>query len=152
MQATESFIKGKQEMNASEIIAANPHIIVFDGVCNVCAGWVKFVHQRDPAGKFRFVSIQSDSGRALMQWAGLPADNIDTMLYVENGVAWARSTAFLKITQHFPDAWPLLSGGLVIPAFARDFFYSQFARNRYRLFGKSESCLIPDARLAARFL
>lgn len=54
-------------MNAKEIVAGNPHIIVFDGVCNVCAGWVKFVHQRDPAGKFRFVSIQSDSGRALMQ-------------------------------------------------------------------------------------
>jgi predicted DCC family thiol-disulfide oxidoreductase YuxK len=139
-------------MNASEIVAAHPHIIVFDGVCNVCAGWVKFVHQRDPAGKFRFVSIQSDIGRALMQWAGLSPDNIDTMLYVENGEAYTRSTAFLKITGHFPDAWPLLSGALVVPAFARDVLYKHFARNRYRLFGKSESCLIPDARLATRFL
>lgn len=74
------------------------------------------------------------------------------MLYVENGAAYTRSTAFLKITRHFPDAWPLLSSSLVVPTFVRDFFYSQFARNRYRLFGKSESCLMPDADLAARFL
>ncbi|MGH8493232.1 MAG: thiol-disulfide oxidoreductase DCC family protein [Moraxellaceae bacterium] len=139
-------------MNAQEIIASHSHIIVFDGVCNVCAGWVKFVHKRDAQGRFHFASIQSDSGRALMQWAGLDANNVDTMLYVENGVAYTRSTAFLKIIRHFPDAWPLLSQGLLVPVFARDFFYNRFAQNRYRLFGQSESCLIPDAGLATRFL
>lgn len=139
-------------MDIKEIVAANPHIIVFDGVCSVCAGWVKFVYQRDPTGKFRFVSIQSETGRALLQWAGLSPYNIDTMLYVENGKAYTRSTAFLRITRQFPDAWPLLSGGLVVPLFARDFFYTQFARNRYRLFGERDSCLVPDGDLAQRFL
>lgn len=140
-------------MNAREIVERHKHIIVFDGVCNVCAGWVKFVHARDPEGRFHFASIQSDSGHTLMQWAGLDAGNVDTMLYVENAVAYTRSTAFLKIVRHFPDAWPLLSqGGLFIPAFARNFFYNRFAQNRYRLFGQSEHCLIPDAALAARFL
>lgn len=139
-------------MNIQELVEQYPHIIVFDGVCNVCAGWVKFVHTRDPAGKFHFASIQSDTGRALMQWAGESPDNIDTMLYVENGIAYTRSTAFLKIVQHFPDAWPLLAQGLVIPRVARDFLYSRFAKNRYRLFGQSNQCLIPDAKLATRFL
>ncbi len=140
-------------MNAQDMVDQHCHIIVFDGVCNVCAGWVKFVHRRDPQGRFHFASIQSDSGRALMQWAGLDADNVDTMLYVENGVAYTRSTAFLKIVRHFPDAWPLLSqAGLVTPAFLRDFLYNRIAQNRYRLFGQRASCLIPDASLTPRFL
>lgn len=139
-------------MNIQELVEQHSHIIVFDGVCNVCAGWVKFVHKRDPAGKFHFASIQSEAGRALMQWAGESPDNVETMLYVENGIAYTRSTAFLKIVSHFPDAWPLLSQGLVVPAAARDFLYSRFAKNRYRLFGQSEHCLIPDASLATRFL
>lgn len=140
-------------MNAQELINRHSHVIVFDGVCNVCAGWIKFVYKRDTEGRFHFTSIQSESGRALMQWAGLDVDNVDTMLYVENGIAYTRSTAFLKIVRHFPDAWPLLSqGGLLTPAFVRDFLYNRFAQNRYRLFGQSEHCLIPDAKLAARFL
>lgn len=140
-------------MNAQEIVDRHTRIIVFDGVCNVCAGWVKFVHQRDPQGHFHFASIQSDSGRTLMQWAGLDADNVDTLLYVENGEAFTRSTAFLKVVRHFPDGWPLLSqSGLMTPAFVRDFFYNRIASNRYRLFGQRESCLIPDAGLATRFL
>lgn len=140
-------------MSAQEIVDSHAHIIVFDGVCNVCAAWVKFVHQRDPSGRFHFASIQSENGRALMQWAGLDAENVDTMLYVENGVSYTRSTAFLKIVRHFPSGWHLLSqGGLFAPTFARDFLYSRFAQNRYRLFGQSGHCLIPDAKLATRFL
>lgn len=139
-------------MDVPRTLADNPHIIVFDGVCNLCAGWVKFVCQRDHAGRFRFVSMQSETGRALLQWAGVSPDNVDTMLYVEQGQAYTRSTAFLKIIRHFPAGWPLLAWGIYVPAPLRDFLYNRIANNRYRLFGRRDHCLVPDAAWATRFL
>lgn len=139
-------------MTAEDMVRNNQDIILFDGVCKLCSGWVSFVYRRDPEARFRFVAVQSVQGRALLQWAGLSPDVIDTMVYIENGHPHLRSTAFLKAIRHFPSAWPLLSTGLVVPVVLRDFLYDRIALNRYRLFGRRESCLLPDADLALRFL
>lgn len=137
---------------ATDFITAHPHIILFDGVCNLCAAWVSFVVARDPQQKFKFASVQSPEGQALLTWCGLPTDQFDTMVYIENGQPYYKSTAFLHIIKHFGALWPVLSLGRITPHWPRDWLYDRIASNRYRLFGKREVCLIPTPELMARFL
>ncbi len=87
-----------------------------------------------------------------MQWCGLPTDTFDTMVYVEDGQAYFRSTAFLKIVAHLPFPYPLLGLGWVIPQMLRDWLYDRIALNRYRLFGRRSTCMMPDKTLAKRFI
>jgi predicted DCC family thiol-disulfide oxidoreductase YuxK len=141
------------ETNIPEAVAQNPHIIVFDGVCNLCSGWVSFVYNRDIAGRFKFVSVQSELGKELLIWCGLPTNYFSTMVYIENGQAYFKSSAFLYIVKWLKFPWPpMWLIGRRMPKFMRDWLYSRVALNRYRLFGKRSSCLVPTGQLAARFL
>ncbi len=127
-------------------------IVLFDGVCNLCNGAVQFIINRDAKNRFSFASLQSEAGQARLRQFGLATDAFDTFVLVEGGKAYTRSTAALRIARRLPGAWPLLYGLVVIPKPLRDWVYGLVARNRYRLFGRQDSCMMPTPELRARFL
>jgi len=131
---------------------AEDRVLLFDGVCNLCNGWVRFVIARDPAARLKLASVQSPAGQAILEWCGLPTDHFDTMVFVEHGKAWLKSTAFLHAVRYLSRPWPWRSWGLVVPRPIRDWVYDRIARNRYRMFGRQESCMMPTPESAARFL
>ena len=128
-----------------------PSVLLFDGVCNVCNGAVNFVLDRDPAGLFRFASLQSEIGQRLCREHGIATD-VGTIVLVEDGVAYTESTAILRVARKLGKGWPLLSVFFVVPKAIRDAAYRYFARNRYRWFGKREVCRVPTPEIRARFL
>lgn len=128
------------------------HIILFDGVCHLCSNWVQFVAARDPEARFKFAQVQSEAGKMILQWCNLPTDTFDTMVYVEDCQAYFRSAAFLKIIADLPMPYPLLGVGWILPRVIRDWLYDRIALNRYRLFGRSDTCMIPDKELEKRFI
>ncbi|HEX8196897.1 MAG TPA: thiol-disulfide oxidoreductase DCC family protein [Pyrinomonadaceae bacterium] len=127
-------------------------IVLFDGVCNFCNGTVNFIIRRDGKDNFRFAALQSEIGQKLLRQYDLNAPRIDSVVLIENGRAFTHSTAALKIAQHLGGAWQIFSVFQFVPRPARDFFYRLFARNRYRLFGKKEVCMMPTPEIKARFL
>ena len=130
-----------------------PHpVVLFDGVCNLCNGSVQFILKRDPRGRFRFASLQSEAGRSLMAEHGLDPDVLSSVVLVEDGRAWQESSAALRIARHLPGGWKLLRVFTVIPRPLRDAVYRWIARNRYRWFGKTETCWLPTPELRERFL
>jgi len=130
----------------------NHPIVLFDGVCNLCSGSVQFILKRDPEGRFRFASLQSEAGRSLMTEHELDPDALSSVVVIEDGGAYQESSAALRIARHLPGAWKLLRVFVVIPRPIRDAVYRLIARNRYRWFGKTEACWLPTTELRARFL
>ncbi len=127
-------------------------LILFDGVCNLCTHSVQFVIQRDAKQQFRFASIQSDLGQKVLQQYGLSTTKINTVVLLNNNQIYTHSTAALHIAQHLGGLWQLASLALWIPAPLRDIVYTFVAQNRYRWFGKQESCWLPTPELKNRFL
>ncbi len=127
-------------------------VVLFDGVCNVCDGTVDFLIRRDPAAHLRFAALQSDVGQRLMRQHGLDDPSIDSIVLVEGGEAYVRSTAMLRIVRHLRFPWRALSVLAVIPRILRDPLYAAFARRRYRWFGKRDACRMPTAADRERFL
>jgi len=127
-------------------------IILFDGICNLCNGFVQFVIQHDPAGQFKFTSLQSDKGQELLKNLPETYRQIDSVVFLENGHFYQKSAAALRIIRRLSGAWPLLYGFIILPAFLRDWLYTFVARNRYRWFGQQESCMLPTPELKTRFL
>jgi predicted DCC family thiol-disulfide oxidoreductase YuxK len=99
-----------------------------------------------------FCPVQSGTGKDLLQHFGLPTDHHDSVVFVENGQAFLKSDAVIHMWKHLRFPWPILTVARVVPTFIRDAIYLVIARNRYRWFGKRETCMIPDDKLAARFL
>jgi predicted DCC family thiol-disulfide oxidoreductase YuxK len=130
----------------------SPPLILFDGVCNLCAWAVRFIIERDPAGVFRFASLQSELGQRLLAEHGIDPSRTDSFVLVENGVAFTESTAALRVARRLRYAWPLCYAGIVLPRVLRDPVYRFIARHRYRWFGKQETCMIPTPELRARFV
>jgi len=128
-------------------------IILFDGVCNLCNGSVIFVLKREKESTFKFASIQSEAGKELLEWCGLPSNYNQAVILIDNGKIYLGSTAALKIGQELIFPWSILSyAGLVVPKFIRDWIYNQIAQNRYQWFGKRNMCMVPTENLKARFL
>jgi len=130
----------------------NEHVILFDGVCHLCQGAVKFIIKRDPAGRFRFASLQSEAGSRLLQASGAHVESLDSVVLIENGSYYIRSAAALRIARGLRYPWPLLYALIVVPKGLRDAVYQFIARHRYRWFGKDETCLVPTRELRERFL
>jgi predicted DCC family thiol-disulfide oxidoreductase YuxK len=127
-------------------------IVLFDGVCNLCNGSVQFILKRDSQARFRFASLQSEAGRSLMREHGLDPEALSSVVVVEGGRAWQESSAALRIVLHLPGGWKLLRVFAVVPRPLRDAVYRLIARNRYRWFGKTETCWLPTPELKGRFL
>ena len=130
----------------------SPHaLVLFDGVCNFCCASVQFIIARDPAGYFQFASQQSDVGKAKLAAVHLP-DAMETFVVIEDGVAYTRSSAGLKVARRLTWPWPLTGLFWLVPAFLRDAVYRLIARNRYRWFGRKDACWLPTPEIRARFL
>jgi predicted DCC family thiol-disulfide oxidoreductase YuxK len=126
-------------------------IILFDGVCNYCNTMVNFVIKRDKKDRLRFAPLQSGKGQELRKKYNI-ADSIDSFIYIENDTASIYSTGALKVCRYLSGAWPLLYGLIIVPLFLRDGIYKWIARNRYKWFGKKETCMIPTPEVRSKFL
>lgn len=131
---------------------AGQAIVLFDGVCNFCNGTVNFIIRHDSRNRFRFAALQSETGRKLLRQYDLSSPGIDSVVLIENGEAFTHSTAALRIAGRLDGMWRIFSIFQFVPRSIRDFFYRLFARNRYRLFGKKEVCMMPTPEIKARFL
>ncbi len=112
------------------------HIILFDGVCNLCNHSIAFVLKRVKKKLFQYISLQSDEGQALLKEYELPLDNFHSLVYIKNGKALQKSTAVLNIVRKLSGLLPLLYIFILVPKPLRDWAYGLVAKNRYRLFGK----------------
>ena len=133
-----------------------PPTILFDGVCNLCNGFVQFIIRHDAHGIFHFAALQSEAGQALLAAHGQPlaaarADP-DSVVLVADGRVYTHSTAVLRIAGLLGGGWRMLGLGWAIPRPWRDALYRYVAQNRYRWFGRQESCMLPTPALKARFL
>jgi predicted DCC family thiol-disulfide oxidoreductase YuxK len=133
-----------------------PDTILFDGVCNLCNGFVQFVIRHDPECRFRFAALQSEAAQQLLHSYGLsPAvlpTEPDSVLLLSQGRLYSHSSAVLRIAHGLGGAWRLAELGWALPGPWRDALYRWVARNRYRWFGREESCMLPTPALKARFL
>lgn len=127
-------------------------VVLFDGVCRLCNGWAKFLIRYDRARRFKLASVQSAQGQAILRFHGLPTDRFETMAYVEGPHLFVRSEALLRIVAQLPRPWCWGRALRLVPAGLRDWLYDRVALNRYRLFGRYDSCLLPSADHARRFL
>lgn len=127
-------------------------IVVFDAQCLLCNGWVQFLLRHDRRGVLRYASIQGEAGRALLARAGLPVEGLETLLVVDGERSWQHTAAILRVLHALGWPWRLAWAGWVVPAPLRDAAYRAIARRRYRLFGRSDTCLVPPPGVRARFL
>ncbi len=130
----------------------NPVIVLFDGICNFCSSSVLFIIKRDPGGYFRFTALQTESGKLIMKKFNVNLDKTDSIILIENNKVHYRSDAALRIARKLKGGWKLFYAAVIIPPFIRNFFYDFVARNRYRWFGKRDSCFVPDQALRERFI
>lgn len=137
--------------NEPGMATANP-IVLFDGVCNLCNGSVQFIIRHDRQGRFRFASLQSPVGQDLQTRFGMDPGRLDSVLLVEGDRWYQESDAALRIARGMSGAWKALAVFRVIPRPIRDAVYRLIARNRYRWFGKQETCWLPTPELRGRFL
>jgi len=126
-------------------------VIFFDGVCNLCNGAVQFVIKRDRKNYFKFAALQSDFAQQTLLGFNLQVKQGDSFVLLENGKVYEQSTAALKVARELNGLWPLLYVFIIVPPFIRDPVYKFIARNRYKWFGKQESCWIPTPELKDRF-
>lgn len=130
----------------------NNHIILFDGVCNLCNGAVNFIIKKDKKQLYSFASLQSNFGKDLLKQYGLENNALNSFVLIENDKAYLKSSAALRIAKNLGEVYSILYGLMIVPRFMRDFVYSIIANNRYRWFGKTNECMIPTQQLQARFL
>jgi predicted DCC family thiol-disulfide oxidoreductase YuxK len=131
---------------------SKPILILFDGVCNLCNGFVQFVIKRDPEGKFRFASLQSDFGRSQLIRHNINPDSLHSIIVIDRDFARQRSDAALHIARHLGGPWKLLAVFRFLPRFLRDAGYNLIASHRYGMFGRKDSCMIPTPDLKERFI
>ncbi len=128
-------------------------IILFDGVCNLCNNAVNFIIEHDKKDVFRFASLQSEIGKKLTSERGIDSEELDSIVLIEPGVAYfKKSTAALEISKELSGGYSMLKYFSFLPEGLRDGVYGLIANNRYKWFGKKESCMIPTPKLKAKFL
>jgi predicted DCC family thiol-disulfide oxidoreductase YuxK len=127
-------------------------VILFDGVCNLCNGAVQFVIKHDREKKFSFASLQSNAGQELLNEYRLPAANYTSFVLLQDGKAYTRSTAALKVARNLNGLYKLGYTFMIVPKFIRDGIYNWVSNNRYKWFGKRTECIIPTPELKERFL
>ncbi|AFC33131.1 YuxK [Paenibacillus mucilaginosus 3016] len=127
-------------------------VIFYDGVCGFCQKIVQFILPRDPEGKFRFVAIQSEFGRRVLTEHGLDPEELSTFVLLDRGKIYTRSTAGLRVLRELGGLWKLLYLFIIVPRPLRDLVYKLIASNRYRLFGRTDACMLPRPQERARFL
>jgi predicted DCC family thiol-disulfide oxidoreductase YuxK len=128
------------------------HLVLFDGVCNLCSSSVQFIIRRDPGARFRFASLQSEIGQEYLRRFNLNTSRLHSIILVKDDQFLERSDAALEIARNLSGAWPLFYIFKIIPRFLRDPVYNWISRNRYAWFGKKDACWIPTPELRSRFV
>ncbi|KIC42182.1 thiol-disulfide oxidoreductase [Ruegeria sp. ANG-R] len=136
----------------TDFIDPDTDLIVFDGECVLCSGFFQFMLRHDRDERFRFATAQSPLGQHLYSCLKLPTREFETNLVIVGGKVYQKLDAFAAAMQALPGAWPVLSLCRFLPPFLKNPLYQAIARNRYALFGRHETCLIPDASLRSRFV
>jgi len=137
----------------SPIAESDDHpILLFDGVCNLCNGAIQFIIPRDPEGTIRFAPLQSDLGETVRDAAGLSTDDLETVVLVDDGMAYTKSDAAIRVGEHLGGLYRLLSLGRLVPRGLRDHIYDIIAENRYDWFGKKDQCMVPNEDVSDRFI
>ena len=126
--------------------------ILFDGVCNFCNASINFIIDRDSKGVFKFAALQSEIGQEFLKKNGLKQDNFDSIILEKNGIIYQKSDAALEIARNLDGFWKFFYVFKIIPFFLRNPIYDLVARNRYRIFGRTDACRLPTPVLKARFL
>lgn len=126
-------------------------IIFFDGVCNLCNNSVQFIIKRDKKNKFKFASLQSSFAKNNLS-KHIDVDKLESIVLLNEDKLYTKSAAALLIARELSGMWPMFYVFIIIPSFIRDWFYNIIAKNRYRIFGKKDSCMIPSPAFKEKFL
>ena len=127
-------------------------VILFDGVCNLCNDSVNWIIDHDKKNLFKFSALQSEYGKGIVAKYNLTGNYMDTAIFLDEENIFLRSDAVLRILKHFGGIYSLAYLFIIVPAFIRNFVYQVVSENRYRWFGKMDTCRIPTPELKARFL
>lgn len=133
-------------------IGEKQSIVLFDGVCHFCNNSVNFIIDRDPKKKFVFAPLQSELAKELLTRLGEDSTVIDSIILIQNNKLYKRSRAALEIAKQLNGLWPLCYVFIIVPGFIRDIVYNFIAKNRYKWFGKLDTCRIPTPEMRERFL
>ncbi|MES0023595.1 MULTISPECIES: DCC1-like thiol-disulfide oxidoreductase family protein [unclassified Mesorhizobium] len=138
--------------SSPEPFDASQPLIVFDGVCVLCSGFVRTVVGLDRKNRFRFATAQSPFGEALFQRYGLRTDSYETNLVLVGGAPFIRLDSFIAVMAELGWPWRAAKALLLIPRPLRDWLYERIAKNRYAMFGRKDSCEILSAPIRARVI
>lgn len=127
-------------------------IVLFDGVCNFCNDRINFIIRHDKKDYFRFAALQSEIGKTILSENNIALPHLDTFILVEQGKTYDRTSAALRIAKHLNGLIPIFFAFIIVPPFIRDIVYKVIAKNRYKWWGKKESCMIPNAEVRKKFL
>lgn len=133
-------------------IAKGDRVILFDGICKLCSRWANFIIAHDKQHHFKLCSVQSVEGQAILDHFGYPVSYYKTMLYIEEGVCYEKSDAFLRIIKLIGFPWSMLSTFKLVPRPTRDWLYDKIALNRYKIFGQHPYCWLPSVDHSKRFI
>ena len=140
-------------MNRIYVYTMHDHpIILFDGVCNFCNGAINFIIKRDKKRIFRYAPLQSEIGQRLLEQYGFSTTELNSFVLIENGKAYKKTTAALHVYPKLGGGWTLMKLLWAFPSFLRDIVYNIIAANRYRWWGKKETCMVPSAEVRSLFL
>ena len=128
------------------------NIVLFDGVCNLCNGLVRFIIKRDRTGKFKFASLQSEIGQQWLMHFGLAKNEFESFVFIRGEKYYLKSAAALKMLRELGGFWKAFYVFILIPRPVRDFLYDLVAKSRYKIFGKRDVCMVPTPELKERFL
>ena len=133
-------------------VGVNDCIILFDGVCKLCNGWSQFIIKVDTKQHFKLCSVQSPEGQSILSHFDMQTDHFNTMLYVEGEKYFDKSDAVLHVFNKLGFPWRMFFVFKILPKGLRNWFYDRVALNRYALFGKYDTCMLPSKENESRFL
>jgi predicted DCC family thiol-disulfide oxidoreductase YuxK len=129
----------------------NP-ILLFDGICNLCNKLVIFIIHLDKKAKIKFSPLQSPEATSLLLPRGISAASINSIVFIDGNGYYLKSSAILHLFKVLGGGWSIIYGLIIFPRFIRDYFYDLISKSRYRIFGRSETCMIPPSEIKERFL
>lgn len=127
-------------------------IVLFDGVCNLCNGFVNFIIKQDKKARIKFVTLQSDIAKDILKVHQINHLELNSVIVLIDDKIYTKSSAALMILNELGGVWKIFFAFYIIPKFIRDFFYNIVAKYRYILFGKKEICIIPSQEIVDRFI
>jgi len=136
------------------MLPKHKYIILFDGVCNLCNNSVNFIIKRDKQNYFLFASLQSDAAKKILLQLNAKnyLNSLDSVLLIKDNVIYTKSSAALYILKNLNFPYSVFFIFIIFPKFFRDFFYDIIAKNRYKWFGKKDTCMIPTKKILDKFI